>query len=236
MSHNSAEHSWRKYEPQTISAQRDRTPTRKSLQRESIKEKWTPLIEFPPRGETEETEDNFPQYHVMPPGNGYIHPLVKNDVIDRIAELPSVIRRSLASCLDHIVMPTHTRKMDSDGSYGIQWGSSLYLFPMEENREEYFFDPSPLKLQETKRFGARWSHNRDKNSWTCRWTPEGLIDFYRENVLIHELGHLLDKRNNSYIDRERFAEAFAQQYGHTLDHFEDRKKPHRDRKHRRHHK
>ncbi len=31
---------------------------------------------------------------------------------------------------------------------------------------------------------------------------------------MHELGHLLDDRNTSYVDRERFAEWFAVQYGY----------------------
>ena len=39
-------------------------------------------------------------------------------------------------------------------------------------------------------------------------------DFYLNNILIHELGHLLDDRNRSYGDRERYAEWFALKYGY----------------------
>ena len=39
-------------------------------------------------------------------------------------------------------------------------------------------------------------------------------DFYLNNILIHELGHLVDERNTGYIERERYAEWFAVQYGY----------------------
>ncbi len=39
--------------------------------------------------------------------------------------------------------------------------------------------------------------------------------FYLNNILIHELGHLLDERNSTYIDRERYAEWFAVDYGYA---------------------
>jgi hypothetical protein len=45
------------------------------------------------------------------------------------------------------------------------------------------------------------------------WTESAIRDFYLNNILIHELGHLLDDRNDSYVDRERYAEWFAIRYG-----------------------
>ena len=49
---------------------------------------------------------------------------------------------------------------------------------------------------------------------TLTWTEQAAQDFYLNNILIHELGHLVDDRNSSYIDRERYAEWFAIQYGY----------------------
>ncbi len=46
------------------------------------------------------------------------------------------------------------------------------------------------------------------------WTEQAIKDFYLNNILIHELGHLIDDRNTRYGDRERFAEWFAMQYGY----------------------
>jgi predicted nucleic acid-binding protein len=45
-------------------------------------------------------------------------------------------------------------------------------------------------------------------------TEEAIRDFYLNNVLIHELGHILDSRNSSPRDRERFAEWFALEVGY----------------------
>ena len=46
------------------------------------------------------------------------------------------------------------------------------------------------------------------------WTEAAIKDFYLNNILIHELGHLIDDRNTGYMDRERYAEWFAVHYGY----------------------
>ena len=53
--------------------------------------------------------------------------------------------------------------------------------------------------------------------WKSRWkrSEQAIRDFYLNNILIHELGHLLDERNSSYTDRERYAEWFAIHYGYN---------------------
>ena len=57
-----------------------------------------------------------------------------------------------------------------------------------------------------------WLHEDDQ--WRLIWTEQAIRDFYLNNVLIHELGHILDDRNNSNRDRERFAEWFALEVGY----------------------
>ena len=52
------------------------------------------------------------------------------------------------------------------------------------------------------------------NTWKLAWTEEAVRDFYLNNILIHELGHLVDDRNTGYVDRERFAEWFALEFGY----------------------
>jgi hypothetical protein len=61
-------------------------------------------------------------------------------------------------------------------------------------------------------YGARWSES--PGCWTLTWTEQAARDFYLNNILIHELGHLVDDRNSGYVDRERYAEWFAVQYGY----------------------
>jgi hypothetical protein len=46
------------------------------------------------------------------------------------------------------------------------------------------------------------------------WTEEAIKDFYLNNILIHELGHLVDDRNVRAADRERYAEWFAVRHGY----------------------
>jgi hypothetical protein len=62
-------------------------------------------------------------------------------------------------------------------------------------------------------YGGRWSQD-SASVWRLEWTEEAVRDFYLNNILIHELGHLVDARNTGYVDRERYAEWFALEYGY----------------------
>jgi hypothetical protein len=87
------------------------------------------------------------------------------------------------------------------------------LYPVEENLvEHYAKPPCPAVYNEARMFGGRWI--QEGSGWSLEWTRPALEDFYLNNVLIHELGHLVDHRNNSYRDRERFAEWFAIEFGY----------------------
>jgi hypothetical protein len=46
------------------------------------------------------------------------------------------------------------------------------------------------------------------------WTAETVRDFYLNNVLMHEIGHINDARNTSFRKRERYADWFAIEYGY----------------------
>ena len=107
-----------------------------------------------------------------------------------------------------------TRKKQSFPCYGMQWGPSIYLYPVEESLvEQYKTPPKPAQVVEAKMYGARWQ--RESNgTWKLIWTERAIKDFYLNNILIHELGHLLDDRNTRSIDRERYAEWFAVEYGY----------------------
>jgi len=167
---------------------------------------------------------------VQPPGEGFRHVLTPEDVRNRLAELPSAFLRDLQvvqfSCM--------TRKKQSFPCYGMQWGTSLYLYPIEVSLvERYHAPPTPSQRTEARMYGGHWEQE-SSNSWKLVWSEEAVRDFYLNNILIHELGHLVDTRNTRYIDRERFAEWFAVHYGYKassrLAHVE---KPARRRHHSR---
>ena len=147
---------------------------------------------------------------VQHPGPGYRHILTPQEVRDRLALLPP----SFAQRLEVVQFSRMTMKKRSFPCYGMQWGTTLYLYPIEESLTEQFDrPPRPNLMNEVRMYGGRWEH-KDPGPWYLVWSEAAIKDFYLNNILIHELGHLLDDRNASYLDRERYAEWFAVRYGY----------------------
>lgn len=161
---------------------------------------------FEPSDELSETY----QVVVRSPGAGYRHVITEEDVRERLSLLPS----HLLLNLDVVCLSGITRKKSRYPLYGMQWGTTIYLYPMEDSLVESFGrPPTPAQQVEARMFGAQWVHP-EPGLWQLAWTESQLRDFYLNNVLIHELGHLLDERNSSTADRERYAEWFAIHYGY----------------------
>jgi hypothetical protein len=116
--------------------------------------------------------------------------------------------------LEVVQMSQMTRKKRIAPCYGMQWGTAIYLYPIEETLIEIFTDPpKPAQQIEARMYGARWVQS-GRREWRLIWTELAIRDFYLNNVLIHELGHVLDGRNSRSLDRERFAEWFAVEHGY----------------------
>jgi hypothetical protein len=144
------------------------------------------------------------------PGAGHRHVLTPAEIRERLAQLPS----DFLAPLQIVQLSRMTRKKMSFPCYGMQWGPTIYLYPVEENLVERFDSPpKPAQFTEAKMFGGRWEED-GPTAWKLIWTESALKDFYLNNILIHELGHLLDTRNTRSIDRERYAEWFALEYGY----------------------
>jgi hypothetical protein len=143
-------------------------------------------------------------------GPGYRHVLTPAEIRDRLAQLPA---RFIAP-LEVVQLSRMTRKKLSFPCYGMQWGPAIYLYPVEESLVElYKAPPKPAQIIEARMYGARWE-SEARGSWKLIWTERAIKDFYLNNILIHELGHLLDERNSRSVDRERYAEWFAVEYGY----------------------
>lgn len=155
---------------------------------------------------------------VQEPGPGYRHVITPDEISARLSQLPE----EFLAPLEVVQLSRMTRKKQSFPCYGMQWGSSLYVYPIENSLiEQYDRPPKPAQLNEARMYGGRWLQEGDR--WTLVWNERSIRDFYLNNILMHELGHLLDERNTGYADRERFAEWFALKYGyqatqHTRDH------------------
>jgi hypothetical protein len=155
------------------------------------------------------TDSGRTKYRVQPPGDGYIHPVTTSEVADRIAKLPAHFTR----LLEVVQFSGMTRKRRQFPCYGMQWGRTVYLYPIEENLvETYLAPPKPSQLVEARMFGGEWKF--ENGFWLLTWTPETIRDFYLNNVLIHEIGHLVDERNSNMADREKYANWFAIEYGY----------------------
>ncbi|MBW3540640.1 MAG: hypothetical protein KY476_10240 [Planctomycetes bacterium] len=149
------------------------------------------------------------RFVVQPPGKGYLHPVTVEDVEQRIALLPRRFTREI----EVIQFSGMTRKRSLFPCYGLQWGPNVYLYPIEDSYTEFYVrPPTPQQRIEANMYGGRWIP--DGGCWRLEWTPETIRDFYLNNVLIHEIGHVLDNRNSSFEARERYANWFAIEYGY----------------------
>lgn len=149
------------------------------------------------------------RFIVQPPGRGFFHPVTVDEIRERIAQLPEQYQTGI----EVVQLSRMTRKRALFPCYGMQWGPNIYLYPIEESLQElYVHPPLPSQQIEAKMYGGRWS--REDGYWKLTWTREAIRDFYLNNVLIHEIGHIHDRRNTRAVDRERFAEWFAVEYGY----------------------
>lgn len=167
---------------------------------------------LPPENWYESEEEWNSEYWVIqqPAGHGFRHVLTEEDVRRRLAQLPAW----MVAPLQVVQFSRMTRKKRRSPCYGMQWGSTIYLYPIEVSLIETFVGPpKPAQKIEAQMYGARWEA-ASNNRFRLIWTEDSVRDFYLNNVLIHELGHILDHRNSSSRDRERWAEWFALEVGY----------------------
>ena len=157
----------------------------------------------------EPRRQQHPQFVLQPPGPTFLHPVTVQEIRERLSLLP----RSILDKVEVVQLSRMTRKLQLFPCYGMQWGASVYLYPIEESLvETYVRPPTPQQQIEARMFGGVWSDTGGE--WTLTWTIAALKDFYLNNVLIHEIGHVLDTRNTRTEDRERYANWFAIEYGY----------------------
>ncbi len=161
-----------------------------------------------PRADNE-CSNKATRFIVQPAGPKFVHPVTVAEVRERLTLLP----KPVVEQVEVIQLSRMTRKRQLFPCYGMQWGASVYLYPIEDSLvETYIRPPTPQQQIEARMFGGEWSESNGE--WTLTWTRESLKDFYLNNVLIHEIGHVLDKRNTRTEDRERYANWFAIEYGY----------------------
>ena len=144
------------------------------------------------------------------PGEGYRHAVAPEEIRERLEQAPPELVRPLRV----VQLSRLTRKKSWFPCYGMQWGGAIYLYPMPSDLVEHVpRPPLPAERNEAAMYGGRWEQSRD-GLWQLVWTERAIKDYYLNNILFHELGHLHDRRNRRHADRERFAEWFAIHYGY----------------------
>jgi hypothetical protein len=199
--------------------------------RRSINGRPNVLAPFaPPEDWHEPTDRDDYRVLVQQPGDGYRHVVTPPQIRDRLSQVPS----QFLDALEVVQLSRMTQKKQSFPCYGMQWGNAIYLYPLEESLVEYFYrPPRPNLINEAKMYGGVWAQP-SPGVWTLSWSEQAAKDFYLNNILIHELGHLIDGRNSSYLDRERYAEWFAIEYGYRKTGGKHSRRPNRVTR-RRHH-
>jgi hypothetical protein len=184
----------------------------------------------PPEDWYEPTDADEYRVVIQPPGAEYAHVVTEQEIRGRLAEVPEQFIREL----EVVQLSQMTRKKQSFPCYGMQWGNAIYLYPLEETLvEQYYEPPRPNLWNEARMYGGRWSEPAP-GVWNLTWTEKAAKDFYLNNILIHELGHLVDERNTTYQDRERFAEWFAIHYGYRFSGGDAARRPRRTIRKRHH--
>lgn len=163
------------------------------------------------------------------PGEGFRHVVTPPEIYSRLADFPSWMLESL----DIVLLARITKKERLFPCYGFQQEGVIALFPVPDGPahssvEIWTAAPPPSFRTELEMFGVQWERCLN-GEWEARWTEQQIHDYYLENIIPHEVAHLIDGRNTRKVDRERFARWFA------LDQSIRRRSTQKRPAHRRHH-
>jgi hypothetical protein len=103
--------------------------------------------------------------------------------------------------------------------YGMYRFPKIYLhaFPLRRLKTVYKTSPKPSNLIEIKRTGAQITERNGE--CVVEFNQDSLRTFYLRDVLMHEIGHHVDRKNQNkkpLWKEEGFAEWFATEYGFRL--------------------
>src|SRR5262249_37634272 len=92
------------------------------------------------------------RYLLQPAGKGFVHAVTIDEVRERRTRLPARFPRGLSA----VQFSAMTRKRQLFPCYGMQWGSAVYLYPIEETFvETYRRPPTPQQEIEASMYGGR---------------------------------------------------------------------------------
>jgi hypothetical protein len=151
---------------------------------------------------------------------GFIRPFNSQDVKEYLVKIPEEFLKGIGGI--YLLGGTKKQKKASFGSlfrYGCYWGRNIYLHAFPENRMTLSFkkkQPSPSILEEYRRANANIKNI--KGGLNISFDIGSMKSFFLRDVLIHEIGHHVDRENidQTHKRSEKFAEWFASEYGYRL--------------------
>lgn len=157
-----------------------------------------------------------------PVHEAFIRPFGVSDAVDVLSTIPRQFLAGLRSI--YLMGGTWKQNKVALGDlyhYGEYGWCSIYLFAFPRRRLHWRSKqlPKPDIRQEFERAGAAF--RQDGDGWICAFDETSLRKFYLNDVLIHEIGHHVDRdnfwrpsgRGKSYAQAERFAEWFVREHG-----------------------
>jgi hypothetical protein len=157
-----------------------------------------------------------------PVHEAFMRPFGVSDIVDVLEVIPLQFLAGLRS----IYLMGGTWKQDKIAMgdlyhYGEYGRCNIYLFAFPRRRLHCRRKrlPKPDIRHEFERAGA--TLRQDGDGWICDFDEASLKTFYLYDVLIHEIGHHVDRDNcwrpsgrvKSYSQAERFAEWFVREHG-----------------------
>ena len=141
---------------------------------------------------------------------GFVRPCEVSDVEEVLSDMPPEFLRGLGRvCL---LGGTSKQLKLRSGLYGRYTGEGIYLFALPRHQLTMWYPPlKPSEERQFLRCGVRLT--RRKSGVEVCFSLRSLRRFYLYDVLLHELGHHVDKRadEKNNAARERYAEWFVEQ-------------------------
>lgn len=151
----------------------------------------------------------------QPLNHAFIMPINEHDIKEQFKKVPQEFLEGLEGVILLGGSKKQLKTAWSDLScFGAYVWNVIFItpFPKAQLQQRAKRLPAPHIQREYLRAGARYEH---RDGWWIRtFTLEALKTFYLRDVLMHELGHHVDKHNRKYSDREKFAEWFTMEYGY----------------------
>lgn len=153
-------------------------------------------------------------FYQAPTHPNFISPLKIADTKAIVEKLPA----EFVQDLEAIVLLGGTNKQLKSLwlRYGVYFSNKIFIhaFPKQRLVRTYSHIPKPSILNEYRRAGAKMEER--KSGFTVSFDRSALRTFFERDVLMHEIGHHVDRENyasKTEKKTEGFADWFATNYG-----------------------